>query len=342
MASNKKKKSPVSIIITILVLLLIAGGIILYILANRPVKIPDDAVGNTSGNLNNRGLFCESGDYVFFSNPYDQRKLYRMKPDGSELKKIADIPVEYINAFGNRLYFYQTPGADNQVFGLGGLYGICSTDFDGKTGMQNIDKSIVNSLILYGPNLYYQHYDQVSGLSLYKADPATKEKQLISDKRVFVTTPYEGKFMTYNEDIGYYLSLFNPATSQFELFDETSRVYNVILDGGYVYYMDIDDSYRIYRMDLSSRQKEKLTDCTVDLFNVYGNNIFFQRNVNSGETPAIMRMQADGSNPLVIAEGNYTNINCTSVYTYFYGFGDDAPIYRIPTNGGGSAETFMP
>lgn len=342
MANSKNKKSPIGVIIFILVVVLVIGGIVAYKIATKPEPIPEGAVGNTSGNLNNRGLFCESDGYVYFCNPYDQRKLYKMKNDGTEVERIADVPCEYINVYGDQIYFYQTPGADNQVFGLGGLYGVCSTDIKGKSGMNNIDKCIVNSLCMYGPKLYYQHYDKAEGLTLYEADIKTEDKKLISNQRVMVTTPYNGKFMTYNEDIGYYLSQFNPASGQFELYDQDAKVYNVIIEGGYVYYMDIDDSYRIYRMDLSSYQKEKLTDYTVDLFNVYGNNIFFQRNVNSGEEPAIMKMNLDGSNVQLIEEGNFTNINCTSTYTYYYGYGDAAPIYRVPTNGSTSAEVFMP
>lgn len=333
------KKNPLGIIIFILILLAIIGGIVFITIKNRPQQIPDDAVGNTSGNLNNHGLFCESDGYVYFSNPYDQRKLYKMTIDGNDLECIGDVPCEYINVYGNEVYFYQTPVADNQVFGLGGLYGICSTDINGKTGMNNIDKTVVNSLVLYGPKLYYQHYDQAEGLRLYEADPHTEEKKEISDKRVFVSTPYNGRFLTYNEENGYFFSAFNPASGQMELLDQESRVYNVILDGQYIYYMNIDDSYRIYRMKLGTYEKEKITDSTVDIFNVYGSDLFYQK--NSESAPGLYHMNLTSGSEELVAEGNYTNINCTSTYTYFYPFGDNAVLYRVPTSGG-TANSWMP
>lgn len=334
-----KNKRFFGIIVTILLLLLIAGGIIAYIFLNKTEPIPEGIVGNTSGNINNRGLFCESDGYVYFSNSYDQRKLYRMNLDGTEAECIADVPCEFINVYDDTVYFYQTPGADNQVFGLSGLYGICSTDTKGKAGLNQIDKTLCNSLILYGPKLYYQHYSD-GVLTLYEADARSNDKKKISDKRVFVSTPWDGKFLTYNEDIGYFMSLYNPATDQFELYDQDTRVYNVITEGNYVYYMNIDDSYRIYRMNLATYEKEKLTDDIVDLFNVHDGHIFYQKNSQSG-TPGLWHMRADGSGASLVSEGNYTNINCTSTYTYFYGFGDTAPIFRVPTSGG-AAETFTP
>jgi len=44
----------------------------------------------------------------------------------------------------------------------------------------------------------------------------------------------------------------------------------------------------------------------------------------------------------MIMTGNYTNINCTSAYTYFYGYGELAPIYRVGTPTGTSATPFNP
>ena len=339
MAKEKRKNNRLGIILFIIFIVFIIVGIVVINLRNRPQVIPEDAIGNTSGNINNRGLFCESDGYVYFCNTYDQRKLYKMTLDGTDVERIADVPVEYINVYGNQVFFYQTPGADNQVFGLGGLYGVCSTDINGKSGMNNIDKTIVNSLVLYGPNLYYQHYNKDEGLRLYRANVDTEEKVELSDKRVFISTPYNGKFLTYDENNSFFLSMFNPANGQMELFDQETRAYNIIVEGPYVYYMNVDDSYRIYRMNLSNYQKEKLTDYTVDCFNVYGDDIFFQK--SSQDDPALMHMKTDGSNEQVVASGNFTNINCTSKYTYFYSFGDEAPIYRVPTSGGQS-QTFMP
>ena len=63
------------IIICIVVCILAA----LFAVAMLTGKIPmNDAytVGNTAGNLNNGGLFCESDGKVFFANAYDNNALY--------------------------------------------------------------------------------------------------------------------------------------------------------------------------------------------------------------------------------------------------------------------------
>lgn len=340
MAKNKKKKSPIGVIVLIVIIALIAGGITYYFMTSKKDPIPDDAIGNTSGNLNNRGLFCEYDGYVYFSNAYDQRKLYRMKPDGSELKRIADVPVEFINVYDDTIYFYQTPGADNQIFGLGGLYGICWTDINGRAGMNVYDKSICNSLTMCGPKLYYQHYESSEGITLYEVDLNSGDKKKISDKEVFCSTPVNGKLMTYNPELGYSLSLFNTDTDQYELFDQNTRAYNIIVDGNYIYFMDIDDSYKIYRMGINDYRKTKVVDEKVDLFNVYGDYIYYQK--SGPDSPGLMRSRIDGSSAELIASGNFKNINCTSEYTYFYPFDDSSTIYRVANRPGAQPETFMP
>ena len=53
------------------VLILIAAGVIIAILLSK--RIPDNdsgVIGNTAGNLNSGGLFCETDGTVYFSNPY--------------------------------------------------------------------------------------------------------------------------------------------------------------------------------------------------------------------------------------------------------------------------------
>lgn len=333
MKKKKKKNKLATILISIVITIVAIGGIALYLYSNRYIEVPEGYIGNTSGNINNRGLFCESDGYIYFSNAYDASKLYRMKNDLTEAECIRDVPVEFINVHDKKVYFYQTPSGENQVFGLGGIYGVCYTDITGRDGLNSIDKTLINSMVLYGDNLYYQSYDAKDGLTLYKSSPniKSKSKEQISKKKIFVSCPYEGVFLTYNTDNGYYLSFYNPESDTIGLFDEI-RAFNIVHDGNYLYYMNIDDSYRIYRYDLSTKTQQKITDYTVDCFNVYDGNVFFEK--NSETTPALMRINSDGSGEQVIAEGFYKNINCTSTYTFFYGMSAKDPVLCVPTYGG--------
>jgi hypothetical protein len=45
--------------------------------AQNPVS--DTTKGNTNGNLQNGGYAARQGDYIYYANPADQNKLYRIK-----------------------------------------------------------------------------------------------------------------------------------------------------------------------------------------------------------------------------------------------------------------------
>ena len=92
-------KKKISIIIAVIVIIaLIAAAAIFHYLSNRTHFNEGYVNGNTAGNLYNGGLFCEYDGTVYFSNPSDGGKLYSMSPDGSNLAKLCDDTVSYINA----------------------------------------------------------------------------------------------------------------------------------------------------------------------------------------------------------------------------------------------------
>ena len=83
---------------------------------------------------------------------------------------------------------------------------------------------------------------------------------------------------------------------------------------------------------------EVLTKERVDLFNVYGNYIYYQ--TSSKPAPALKRMFIDGSSQEIVSEGVYQNINITSQYVYFNAFKEPTPVYRTSTFGPVDVSTF--
>ena len=70
------KTAKIVLIAGICVLLLAALGIV-SVFSNRISMNPDGTVGNSAGNLNNEGLFCEYDGRVYFSNTADHNENRR-------------------------------------------------------------------------------------------------------------------------------------------------------------------------------------------------------------------------------------------------------------------------
>jgi hypothetical protein len=318
--------------IIILIVIILLFGILLF-LGARSRFIPDNApgtVGNTAGNLNNEGLFCEDEGMVYFANPYDNWQLYSMTPDGSNIKEVWDVPVRYINAAGKFLYYYQDADSANKGFGyLGNMFGIYRIKKDG-TNNKSLDKIPSGILKLIDNSLYYQHFDNTEGMSLYQMNLDGSKKTMAIEAIVNPACSIDSVIYYANTEEGFILSAYDTQLKRIDTIYE-GKLYNPIYQDSYMYYMNVADDYALYRYDMNDGSIEKLTADRVDTYNICNDYIYYQK--NDAAEPALMRMRPDGSEVEIVAEGNYSNINITSVYTYFTAFDEDTPMYKTPTSG---------
>lgn len=326
---------------------LLFAGIVLIILVGLGVfsavtsKIPhnDSSVtGNTAGNLNNGGLYAESGGRVYFSNAYDNGCLYVMNSDETELKKLGSSRVNSINVGGNYLYYYMD-SEGNGGEGMGFVvrtYGVYRSRLNGKN-TKCLDRSASVTMQLSGDYIYYQRYNNKDYTKLYKVKTDKSESVLVSDDIINPAACNNGIIYFNGTGSDHYLYALDTATDTISTVYEGNLWFPAFKDG-YIYYMDVSENYRLCRYSLSENTVEILTNDRVDTFNVGEQYIYYQR--NSATEPALMRMGLDGSSPEVVAEGNYSDINLTSAYAYFHAFGQDTPVYHTPVNGPVNVSSF--
>ena len=332
-------KVKVGLILGVVVLVLVVSSVVASWMGRIPEN-PAGTEGNTTGNLYNQGLYCESDGKIYFSNPYDGGALYSMNTDESDMKKLHGGASKYINAAGNYLYYWQASEGTGKaglgyVIGISGLYRMRN---DGKK-VSGLSRDSVGYVKLVDNTIYYQHQDKENGITLHQIGTDKKGDQVLVEKNIPPLATYQNKIYYSGFEKDHNLYAIDLATGTNQRVLEANMCYPTV-ENGYVYYMDVDANYRLCRLDLANLDAGAtvLTNDRVDVYNVYGNCIFYQRNAETN--PALIRMNMDGSKPEVVAEGNYTNINCTSNYTYFQLFGQDTPVYKVATNGGTQVTNF--
>ena len=330
------KRRMLGIIIAVFVIGAMIGGVVLNQYLSRIPDNPADTIGNTSGNLNNKGLVCEDDDYIYFSNLNESHYLYRMNKDGTDPVRLAEIPVAYINNGGDYLYFYFDDPGGTKFMGIAGRMSGIFRIKKGEKDWVCLDKCTSGVLNLIGSTLYYEHYDNTSGMQLYHSSLDGADKGLAVDEIINPACVVNGDIF-YSEQDSIKLKIYRPGDSEGRIYMDYS-VYNPVLDGGDLYFMNMTDDYCLYRYSLSDGSLTKITDERVDTFNVYGGMIFYQRN----RDPALIRVSADGSGAVVIAEGNYENINCTSTYTFYSPFKEDTMYLTYTFGGNGESVRFAP
>ncbi len=327
------------------ILILLVTGVILIaafvgaLLSGRIPMNDEFTVGNTPGNLNNGGYFCESDGKVYFANAYDNFSLYSMNPDESELRKLNDGAVSSINAAGKYLYYAQVSGGTGEEKGIGSavrMAGIYRSNLKGKS-VVGLDRCDIVSMQLCGNYLYYEKYDKQIGTSLDKVRIDKKDRQTVAEAIINPNCFVNGKIYYNGAAEDHYLYALD-IPSDMESVVWRGNIWNPIVQDGYVYYMDVPENYRLCRYNLSTNVVEILTNDRIDMFNVYDNYIYYQ--VSSPDSPALKRMLIDGSSQEIVREGVYQNINITSQYVYFNAFNESTPVYKTYTYGPINVTTF--
>lgn len=331
-----KKQKQVTICLTILILAIVFLFIVSFLSGYVPAN-PAGTVGNTAGNLNNSGLFCEKDGMVYFSNPFDGGSLYSMKANESTIKKLNNLKVQNILAGGDFLYFFQTGDAsENKADGFGQLPGSksfnrCKTNGSGSTVLTG---DVVTNAQLVDNHLYLMTTSP-SALSFYRINIKGGDKTTLADYIVNPACARDSVIYYNGTQRNHYLYALDTATNMTETVWKGNLWYPV-LEGDYVYYLDVANNYRLCRYSLTERVIEILTNDRVDCFNVGNGYIYYQKN---SATPQLICMRTDGTDVRAVADGIFTDINLTSYYAYFMEFGNDSTLYHSPLGSSGY-ETF--
>lgn len=319
----KKNLKP---IIICCIILIIAGGLaILSYFIERIPSNPDGTVGNTAGNLNNGGLFCEHNGKVYFANPHDQNCLYSMNPDETDVRKIYAGNVCNILAGGNYLYYFMKEPVGTSLDKLRLSHAFFRSELDGKK-VKTITDDVIIRAQLVNDSLFITTTDQ-KGPLFYRINTDRTHKTELFRNSINPACAQAGIIYYNGTQFNHYLNALDTNTDVSSVIWK-GNIWYPVLEGNYFYYLDVENNYRLCRYNHIDNQVEILTHDRVECFNIGNGYIYYQ--CNSKSEPALKRMQLNGSDVTVIAEGNYTAIHITSRYVYFKDAIDETLWYHSP------------
>lgn len=335
---KKSTKIQTVIVLAAVVLLLAVITVLLYF-NQRVTPNPPGTVGNTAGNLNNGGLFCEYNGTVYFSNSLDNGSLFAMNPDESGVRRLNTLKVGNILAGGKYLYYFQTGPANPTASGLTQMqvmHTFSQCDLNGKNSTTMTTDVVVTGQLVN--DYLYLLTTSNTGISFYKIKTDRSDQVELADHAINPACAVDGVIYYSGTETNHYLYSLNTNDDMSREFWRGNLWYPILLDS-YIYYLDIANNYRLCRYSPSQDTIEVLTEDRVDCYNVGSGYIYYQK--NSATEPQLKCMRTDGSDVQVVAEGNYTRINMTSYYVYFQDYGDNTVTYHVPI-GGTYYSTFTP
>ncbi|MDF2483909.1 MAG: hypothetical protein K0R46_77 [Herbinix sp.] len=330
------------VLIFLAIVTILAIGAILIYNSDRTYYNDDYEVGNTSGNLYNGGLFCEQSGKIFFSNDSADGDLYVMDADLSDMKKVYEDKAVFINADDNYVYYVRANNTrESQVGNILMFFntGVYRVNNNGK-GLMAFTGNPSAYLMLRGNNLYFQRYDVEIGLFLYQYQiDGTKERLLLKDA-VIPTTVIDNSliFNGYSND------------HNINAMDLSSFTYHPRLEGNYyypifqdncIYYMNMDEKYKIYRMNSDGSNPTLLVNERCSTYNITNDGKYLFYQVDDGKNNRICRMNLETLASETLMEGNYKQIHVTENYVFFKDF-DNTNTYIMDSDGIVDISTFNP
>ena len=331
--------------LALLIIVVAVGiGITVNRINSRILYNDGKVIGNYGGNLYNGGYFCEDKDngIIYFANPNDGMKLYSMTKTGSNLTKISDDYVTYINIDENYIYYARNNKLNGNAFSflVVDRCALCRIKKNGKQKVTLVHDPSMN-VCLIGNYLYYIKYTEKYASTFNRIKIDGKEDGMIM--REPVTAVYAKDNCLYYTGYERDHALYRIDTTDSSVIQVASEnFYNPIIDGRCIYYLDPENDFHVTCMDIHDPDHRKfdISRERADCFNIYGNFVFYQR--GSSENPALMRVRIDGTESEKIADGIYSSINVTSSYIYFASYENPETFFMAPTTGKVYVQLFNP
>ncbi len=329
---KKKKKSNItSIVILICTGLAFVGMIVALVLSGITKKNPEGTLGNTAGNLYNMGLFCENGNYIYFSNFEDDGTLYRMTKDCTKITKMYSDRIRYINCDGNYLYYARVNNLKASGGSIFTLYntGLFRIKAKGNAQLLTLDTAPCAALLLCGNNIYYQSYAENEGLRLYTTGTDGKKDYMITQEAIYPACVHNNSLIYSGIAEDRNIWAMDLTTGDKQLLYE-GMTYFPIADDDWIYFIDVED-YHVYRTNYGGPKKEVVAKavCTYNI-SLDGRYLYYQADRTDDNHIGFIDLKTGVDTR--IADGNYKYINVTSNYVFFTTF-DETTTYAYAIDG---------
>lgn len=339
---NKRLKG---ILITIIVFSIIAIVVLLMKINSHLPENPPDYLGNTAGNIYNRGLFAEDESYIYFANLADNFRLYRATHDLENIECIHRDSVEYLNpdSESHFMYYsrinYRQNTYGNDVFDIldTGIYRLQLKN----NALTRLYPEACGAVLLGGNTLFYQAHGSDGNFDLYTLPVHTEdEKASLLSSDYFTPACFKDGYLYYAgvaEDHCLYALL--PETKNASRVADIDCYLPIVTENG-TYFLSQKHDYALFYLPNTSDTATLISNERISSYNISkdGRTLFYQ--VDDGKNNRLCRYDISSQKVTELVSGNYKNLNIVSDYLFFTDFAETFCYgYDISS---GRLFTFMP
>ncbi|WP_238882526.1 cell wall-binding repeat-containing protein [Clostridium sp. YIM B02551] len=282
--------------------ILILGGNGVVSLATEDIlKDNNPSLGNIQANIVNGGSAVRQGDWIYYAGA--DYAIYKIKSDGSYKTRLVTANALDLNIKGDWLYYIaddhiskiKTDGTNNQRISdrkvvnkmiiVGDIIYV-EEEYGGGMTLLTLDGSCIGvqwgngrDFIVSGENFYFNNMGDFEDY-IYVSGPETKQ---LNNEHSYNLNLYDDRIYFTNSD-HYIIRINTDGSNRTQI--GTDKAENLLVTEGWIYYSNKSDNYKLYKMKLDGSSKTKISDKTIEAFNIVGDLVKFNEN---GETKFIKK-----------------------------------------------------
>ncbi|EJO5346818.1 leucine-rich repeat domain-containing protein [Clostridium botulinum] len=283
------------------------GEVKLTLLVNGEIPY---GMGNSSGNILNKGFIVKDKDYVYYVNKNNGGgKIYRNKINGAEEKLLSSNTSEFLNVYGDYIYYVSN----------GSIYRIKK---DGSKE-ELIKEAAASYMTVYNDFIYY--FDKSKGgISRIKIDK-TGYSSVVSEGRWRADSQFivSGNFIYYTnyEDNSCIYKIKTDGTGKVKLNNIPCSQMNII--GSYIYYVSKGN---LYKISIDGSNNSLIYSGNITNINVYNNYIYY---VDNNDNNGLYKISLDGKDKVKLSKKTFKYINILDGDIYYISLDNEDRIFKF-------------
>lgn len=312
----KLTKRPILIIFCIITMI---AGYLSYFRISVP---PNEKLGNSLGNLLNKGLFANEGDWIYYRNDGDGGKLYKFNINDNENIKLTNVPVSYINVIEDWIYYLEDDYSPS-------INVVC---MNGKREKTLFKDQVTNMIVR--DRIYYllkrnSPLDGIYSLNLngrnqkFIASGDRVNEFTIDTESTYFASMSGGSNLSISNDskIFMYQRSIDGKSKENTLGQIATMDSNLIVNDGWIYYTDGHGGItNLYRAKIDAFEGFKLSNRNVKRINIWENYIFYSvmEEIVEGKIKGkLFRADLDGNNEIELSDKYLDSIHVLGGWIYY-------------------------
>lgn len=261
-------------------------------------------MGNSGNNIANDGYASEQGEWIYFVNKSGFNSLYKVRKDGTSIKKLFDGSIQNINVVDDWIYFLN--------FSSG--FSICKIKTDG-SGYSELLKGLFFNFTIKGDWLYYEN----NGINKINLN-SFQTVRLTNEPAAMLNVEDDWIYYSNISDKNRIYKIKIDGSGNTKLTDMRSS--NIIIYEDWIYFTDLGDKNSpLYKMKKDGSECVKVIDYGVSSFNIGKDTLMY--NLRLGNSQMVFKSDLDGKKQSKVADIYNSKINVIGNIAFIYGNGTE-------------------